>query len=180
MSDQPPTPGAPPPSNTMGIVGLVLGCCSFATCGLLAPLGIVFSGIGMRREPRGLAIAGLIISIFSLSQIGILVAIMVSSFLRAREISRGNACQENLSRIDGAKQQWALEKYMDENAAPTWGDLVGPSAYIRQTPMCRRAKPIRSTRSERRRLAAIPTRTRFLMISRVRGTDPSSPRSPGI
>jgi len=68
--------------------------------------------------------------------IGILIAIAVPSFLRAREISRRNACQENQSKIDGAKQQWALETNAAVDSEPSWDDLVGDSLYIRKSPVC--------------------------------------------
>jgi len=68
--------------------------------------------------------------------IGILIAIAVPSFLRAREVSRRNACQENLTKIDGAKQSWALETNADKDATPSWTDLVGNELYIRKSPVC--------------------------------------------
>lgn len=68
--------------------------------------------------------------------IGILIAIAVPSFLRAREISRRNACQENMSKIDGAKQQFAIEANKPANYDPVWSELVGPSKYIRKSPVC--------------------------------------------
>ncbi len=68
--------------------------------------------------------------------IGILIAIAVPGFLRARQISQANACSENLAKIDGAQQQWALENRQPGTAAVTMGDLVGPDLYIRDTPVC--------------------------------------------
>lgn len=68
--------------------------------------------------------------------IGILIAIAVPSFLRAREISRRNACQENQSKVDGAKQQWALEENAGATAEPGWTDLIGDTLYVRKTPVC--------------------------------------------
>lgn len=41
--------------------------------------------------------------------IGILIAIAVPAFLRARENARGRACQENLTKLEGAKMLFALE-----------------------------------------------------------------------
>ena len=41
--------------------------------------------------------------------IGLLAAIAIPNFVRARETSQANACINNLRQIDGAKQQWALE-----------------------------------------------------------------------
>jgi prepilin-type N-terminal cleavage/methylation domain-containing protein len=41
--------------------------------------------------------------------IGLLAAIAVPSFIRARDTSQRNACINNLKQIDGAAQLWALE-----------------------------------------------------------------------
>ena len=41
--------------------------------------------------------------------IGLLAAIAIPNFLRARSTSQANACINNLRQIDGAIQQWALE-----------------------------------------------------------------------
>ena len=41
--------------------------------------------------------------------IGIIIAIAVPAFLRARENARGRACQENLMKLDGSTEQWALD-----------------------------------------------------------------------
>ena len=47
--------------------------------------------------------------------IGLLAAIAIPNFVKARETARKNTCINNLRLIDGAKQTWALEK----NAATT-------------------------------------------------------------
>lgn len=47
--------------------------------------------------------------------IGIIIAIAVPGFIRARATSRMRACQENLTKIEGAIEQLALER----NLAPT-------------------------------------------------------------
>jgi prepilin-type N-terminal cleavage/methylation domain-containing protein len=41
--------------------------------------------------------------------IGLLAAIAIPNFLKARSTSQQNACINNLRQIDSAKQQWALE-----------------------------------------------------------------------
>jgi general secretion pathway protein G len=41
--------------------------------------------------------------------IGLLAAIAIPNFVRARTTSQTNACINNLRQIDGAIQQWALE-----------------------------------------------------------------------
>lgn len=41
--------------------------------------------------------------------IGLLAAIAVPSFVRARTTSQQNTCINNLRQVDGAKDQWAIE-----------------------------------------------------------------------
>ncbi|HET7626566.1 MAG TPA: prepilin-type N-terminal cleavage/methylation domain-containing protein, partial [Verrucomicrobiae bacterium] len=41
--------------------------------------------------------------------IGLLAAIAIPNFVRARETAQKNACVNNLRQLDGAVQQWALE-----------------------------------------------------------------------
>ena len=41
--------------------------------------------------------------------IGLLAAIAIPNFLRARSTSQQNACINNLRQLDGATQEWALE-----------------------------------------------------------------------
>jgi hypothetical protein len=55
---------------------------------------------------------------------GILAAIAVPNFVKARQTSQKNMCLNNLRRIDGAKQQWALEKKKSGSDVPTRADLL--------------------------------------------------------
>jgi prepilin-type N-terminal cleavage/methylation domain-containing protein len=51
--------------------------------------------------------------------IGLLAAIAIPNFLRARSTSQQNACINNLRQIDAAKQQWALEAGKGPTDTPT-------------------------------------------------------------
>jgi prepilin-type N-terminal cleavage/methylation domain-containing protein len=56
--------------------------------------------------------------------IGLLAAIAIPNFVRARTTSQKNACINNLRQIDGAKQQWALEnKKTSADPAPVSASL---------------------------------------------------------
>ena len=56
--------------------------------------------------------------------IGLLAAIAIPNFVRARQTSQTNACINNLRQIDGAEQQWALENgKVTGDAAPVAADL---------------------------------------------------------
>lgn len=68
--------------------------------------------------------------------IGMLLAIAVPALMRARAISQQTVCQETMAGIDQAKQTWALQNRMPGTAEPDWTDLIGPSLYLRSTPVC--------------------------------------------
>src|SRR5947209_15847318 len=55
--------------------------------------------------------------------IGLLAAIAIPHFVRARTTSQKNACINNLRQIDGAKQQWALETKAAAGATPVNTDI---------------------------------------------------------
>jgi prepilin-type N-terminal cleavage/methylation domain-containing protein len=55
--------------------------------------------------------------------IGVLAAICIPNFVRARLTSQMNTCIENLRLIDAAKQQWALEQRQGNNSRPAATDL---------------------------------------------------------
>ena len=55
--------------------------------------------------------------------IGLLAAIAIPNFVRARTTSQTNTCIDNLRMIDGAKQQWALEQGQVGTALPQGSDI---------------------------------------------------------
>ena|SRR5206468_473156 len=69
--------------------------------------------------------------------IGILLAIAVPNFIKARETSRTKSCIANLKQIDAAKEQWAMEnKIAATGSCAALTDLVGSTSYIKNTPSC--------------------------------------------
>ena len=69
--------------------------------------------------------------------IGLLAAIAIPNFVRARQTAERNACIGNLRQIQGAVQVWAIDNGQAAGAQPAQGDLV-PN-YIRSWPRCRGA-----------------------------------------
>lgn len=65
--------------------------------------------------------------------VGAMSAIAIPNFVKARETAQRNACINNLRMIDGAKQEWALEKGKQATDVPTWDDL---KPYLREIPRC--------------------------------------------
>src|SRR3954468_6532467 len=68
--------------------------------------------------------------------IGLLAAIAIPNFVKARTTAQKNACINNLRQIDGAKEQWALEQKQKAGAA-TDSALAAINEYIKGgTPKC--------------------------------------------
>lgn len=68
--------------------------------------------------------------------IGILLAIAVPNFIRARESSRAKSCVANLKSINGAKEQWAMVNKKTSADTPTVDDLYGVDKFIKTEPTC--------------------------------------------
>ena len=56
--------------------------------------------------------------------IGLLAAIAIPNFVRARTTAQKNACINNLRQIDGAKEQWALENKKVTGDSVADGDIT--------------------------------------------------------
>jgi prepilin-type N-terminal cleavage/methylation domain-containing protein len=60
--------------------------------------------------------------------IGLLAAIAIPNFVKARTTAQTNACINNLRQIDGAKEQWALEAKKNQGDAATSASI---NSYIK-------------------------------------------------
>jgi len=56
--------------------------------------------------------------------IGLLAAIAIPNFAKARALSRAKSCVNNMRLIDGAVQQWALEKNALSGATPVTAEVT--------------------------------------------------------
>ena len=128
-----------PQSKTSGLAttSLVLGVLALVLC-FLGPLfaipAVICGHVAHSRIKnsggllggKGLATGGLITGYLSFAMIpvvGLLAAIAIPNFVKARDTAMNNACINQLQQIDAAKQQWALEKDKKEDALPTAADL---------------------------------------------------------
>src|SRR5688572_3915232 len=130
-----------PKTNKFAVTSLVLGILSIVFCvvGILFAIpGLICGFLGMSRvknaggteKGHGLALAGTVISgaglvIFPI--VGLLMAIAVPNFVKARSVAQKNGCIANLRTIDGAKANWALENRKPQSETPEFGDLYGPN-----------------------------------------------------
>jgi prepilin-type N-terminal cleavage/methylation domain-containing protein len=67
------------------------------------------------------------------SIIGMLAAISIPNFIRARQGSQANICINNLRQIDAAIQTWALEKKKGPSAPVTEADVT---PYLKNKAIC--------------------------------------------
>ena len=65
--------------------------------------------------------------------IGLLAAIAIPNFVRARTQSQKNACINNLRQIDEATQTWAMEKNQTPSATVTFASI---SPYLKNSVIC--------------------------------------------
>jgi prepilin-type N-terminal cleavage/methylation domain-containing protein len=67
--------------------------------------------------------------------IGLLAAIAIPSFMKARTTSQQNACIENLRQIEGGKEQWAMSANKAQGDA---FETTAVAAYIKGNvfPLC--------------------------------------------
>ena len=82
----------------------------------------------MKLNKKGFTLVEIMIVV---AIIGLLAAIAIPNFVKARQTAQQNACIANLKQIEGAKQIWALD---GGSGTPTWGDLV--DTYIKRQPSC--------------------------------------------
>ena len=67
--------------------------------------------------------------------IGLLAAIAIPNFVKARETAEKNSCIANLKQIQGAVQVWAIDTTADSAATPAaTSDLAN---YIKRWPACK-------------------------------------------
>jgi hypothetical protein len=148
MNEAPPvTTTSPVPKNcTLAVWSLVLGILaillSVVCIGPLFGIPAVICGhMAYSRIKRsagalaggGLALGGLItgyLSIALIPIIGMMAAIAIPNFVKARNTAQMNMCINNLRQIDVAKQQWALDNKKQTTDTPTAQEL---ETYLHRT-----------------------------------------------
>ncbi len=90
----------------------------------------------LNQKPAGFTLVEIMIVVLI---IGILLAIAIPNFVKARETARAQSCVANLKQIDSATQQYAMVNRMGATASLTGvtvAVLSGANSYIRVTPTC--------------------------------------------
>jgi prepilin-type N-terminal cleavage/methylation domain-containing protein len=88
----------------------------------------------MKRFEKGFSLVEIIIAV---AIFALVIVVSLPLYSHAVAERRQNTCQENLSHIDGAKLQWALDRDLNfDEATPAWDDVVGSTAFLREKPFC--------------------------------------------
>ena len=146
--NQPPV-AAPQQTSGLAIASMILGIASIVMClGPLAGIPAVIMGHMANSDIRksgglvggsGMVIAGLVTGYFSIFMIvvwGLLAAVAIPNFVKARQQAQFNACRLNQAAIQSAKELWAKENEKSDDAVPVDSDLFGPGKNISEKPQC--------------------------------------------
>ena len=104
------------PSNGLGIAGFVTSLIGVVTCGFLSPVGLVFSLIGLTKQPRGLAIAGTILGLLGSVWLFVVGFALVMGFLGLSKAVTAIAEVES-TRQKGRQAAQAVEQERDRTGS---------------------------------------------------------------
>jgi len=120
---QPTVVVAHPPSNNLGLAGFITSLIGLVTCGVLSPIGLLLSLIGLTKRPRGFAIAGSIIGVIGTIFLAVTGVTIVLGLMGlgaaakniAEDLAAHQAAVQAYSQIQQQQQQ--AGKTLDTNAA---------------------------------------------------------------
>jgi len=151
MNPPPTTSDAGSNQRTSGlaVASMTLGISSIVCClGPLAGIPAVIMGHKANSNIRksggllrgsGMATAGLVtgyLSIFMIVMWGLMAAVAIPNFVKARNAAQFQACKMNREAIQDAKELWAKDNAKPDDAVPADEDLFGAGKTLNEKPQC--------------------------------------------
>lgn len=99
-----------PKTNGIGLAGLILSIVGIVTCGLLSPIGLIVSIIGLLKAPRNLALAGTIIS-----AIGTIVLVTVGYGMVMGFLGMKGFVEQEMNNVAFETSSQAIYSYYQQN-----------------------------------------------------------------
>ena len=131
MTSPPPSPNS---GNRSGVTGLVLGIIGLCFCGfwVFTIPGLIFSLVGLQRQPRNAAITGTVLN--GIGMVGFLIAgpLLLGMFLPALATARAAAREvrtaAHISQVHSAAEVYHLDhgQYPTSMKPLTSGAYIGP------------------------------------------------------
>jgi hypothetical protein len=128
---------------------MIVGIASIVLCmGPLAGIPAVIMGHKANSDIRksggviqggGMATAGLVtgyLSIFVIALWGLMAAVAIPNFVKARKQTQAQRCKMNLNVIQDAKQAWAKDDTKSDDAVPFDAELFGVGKNLPAKPEC--------------------------------------------
>lgn len=118
-------------SNGLGIAGFVVSLIGLVSCGLIAPIGAIMSAFALKKEPKGLAIAGLIIGI--IGSLWVIVFVVIFGGLGILMAAIGIAAGDQIE-VYGETEDLApiVETYRTANGGQLPSDVTSLPGYLGQ------------------------------------------------
>ena len=108
----------PPKENGFGLAGFIVSIAGLLLCGIPSVFGVILSLLGLRKEPKGLAIAGLIIGLVGLLELVLLGFFAFSAYQVAQ--NAGTIIQDFAIEASLTQQAQAIgDQWEDTEILPT-------------------------------------------------------------
>jgi len=105
---------APRPTNGIGTAGFVVSLVGIVLCGLISPIGLVLSIIGLGREPKGLAIAGTVIGGIGTLLLPVVILVVWVTVPEAQIEGSKAIVKEAASKIEALQKEGGEPPRVDE------------------------------------------------------------------
>lgn len=120
------------PTNAWGVAGFVTSLVGILTCGILSPVGLMFSFFGLFRRPRGFATAGLVLgllgSLWILAVVAVAIAGATAAASGVSQAAGPMMTQVRLERVEAALEAYHaragfVPAYLDQLSGFTGDEL---------------------------------------------------------